>query len=275
MVAPATETLLARVTSGKRAQRMVAILDIVEESGSINLSQLASRLSISNATARRDLADLAEQNLIVRTHGGASALDRGIELPVALRDTRHQDSKRAIAQAMVEQLPAERYVIALCGGTTTASVARELAHHHDIAVVTNSLTIAGLLSAFPGVRVVMTGGFLRPQSLELVGALAESTFNSVNVGTAILGADGITADAGITTHDETEARTNHAMVSKAKRVVVVADGSKLGRDALAQCCGIDEIDMLITDTTADADEVQRIRGAGVEVVQVSAPNATE
>lgn len=107
MVAPATETLLARVTSGKRAQRMVAILDIVEESGSINLSQLASRLSISNATARRDLADLAEQNLIVRTHGGASALDRGIELPVALRDTRHQDSKRAIAQAMVEQLPAE------------------------------------------------------------------------------------------------------------------------------------------------------------------------
>jgi DeoR family transcriptional regulator of aga operon len=272
MVAPATETLLARVTSGKRAKRMVAILDLIEESGSISLNRLAATLAISTATARRDLSDLAEQNLIVRTHGGASAVDRGIELPVALRDTRHQDSKRAIARAMVDRLPPERYVIALCGGTTTASVARELAHHRDIAVVTNSLTIAGLLSAYPGVRVVMTGGFLRPQSLELVGALAESTFNSVNVGTAILGADGITAEAGITTHDETEARTNHAMVSKAKRTVVVADGSKIGRDALAQCCAIGEIDVLITDTTADAEEVRRIRDAGVEVVQVSTPS---
>jgi DeoR family transcriptional regulator of aga operon len=96
----------------------------------------------------------------------------------------------------------------------------------------------------------MTGGFLRPQSLELVGALAESTFSSVNVGTAILGADGITAEAGMTTHDETEARTNHAMVAKAQRTVVVADGSKVGRIALAQCSAIQQVETFITDSTS-------------------------
>ncbi|MFF1571967.1 DeoR/GlpR family DNA-binding transcription regulator [Leifsonia sp. NPDC058292] len=270
MVAPATETLLAHVTSGRRAKRMVEILDLVSDRGAISLAELSDTLGISAATARRDLSDLAAQNLLLRTHGGASALDRSRELPVALRDTRFQDAKRAIARAMVERLPAERYVIALCGGTTTAGVARELANHRDIAVVTNSLTIASLLSGFAGVRVVMTGGFLRPQSLELVGALAESTFNSVNVGTAILGADGITAGAGVTTHDETEARTNHAMVAKAQRAVVVADGSKIGRVALAQCAPIDEIATLITDSSADPEELQRIRAAGVEVVVVDA-----
>lgn len=266
MVAPATESLLARVSSGRRARRMVEILDLIADRGSISLGELSETLSISSATCRRDLSDLAAQKLILRTHGGASALDRSRELPVALRDTRFHEAKQAIARAMVERLPAERYVIALCGGTTTASVARELADRHDIAVVTNSLTIAQLLSTYPGVRVVVAGGFLRPQSLELVGALAESTFNSVNVGTAILGADGITAAAGVTTHDETEARTNHAMVANAQHTVVVADGSKVGRVALAQCSAITEIAMLITDSSADPAELELIRAAGVEVV---------
>ena len=75
----------------------------------------------------------------------------------------------------------------------------------------------------------MTGGVVRSNSFEVVGVLAENTFNAINVGTAILGTDGISAAGGATTHDETEARTNNAMVSHAQRVVVVADGSKIGR----------------------------------------------
>ncbi len=67
-------------------------------------------------------------------------------MPVALRDTRFAEAKRKIARAMVARLPTERYVIALSGGTSTASVARELADHRDMTVVTNSLTIAGLLA---------------------------------------------------------------------------------------------------------------------------------
>lgn len=268
MDAPAAHSLIARVTSGRRSQRMVAILDLVSERGSLSLAELSETLDISAATARRDLSDLADQNLVVRTHGGVSALERGREIPVALRDTRFQEAKRAIAKAMVQRLPAERHVIALSGGTTTASVARALANHRDIAVVTNSLTIANLLSGYAGVRVVMTGGFLRPQSLELVGALAESTFNAVNVGTAILGADGISATSGVTTHDETEARTNRAMVAKAQRTVVVADGSKIGGVALAQMADIDQVAMLITDSTADPVELELLRAAGVEVVVV-------
>jgi DeoR family transcriptional regulator of aga operon len=270
MAAPTAEAILERATSGRRSRRLVQILDLVSEHGTIGLSELTQTLNISAATARRDLTELADQRLILRTHGGASVVGREREMPVALRDSQFPDAKRAIARAIVEQLPVERHVIALGGGTTTASVARELAHHRDIVVVTNSLTIANLLADYSGVRVVMTGGFLRTQSLELVGALAESTFNAVNVGTAILGTDGISASAGVTTHDETEARTNHAMVVKAQRAVVVADGSKIGRVALAQLATLEEVAMLVTDTTADADELERIRAAGVEVVVVDA-----
>jgi DeoR family transcriptional regulator of aga operon len=266
MVVTATESPLAPVISSKRRRRMVAIFDIVAEQGSVSLAELSEMLQVSVVTARRYVADLADQRLLLRTHGGATALDLGAELPVGLRDTRFQAAKRSIARATAARLPSGHSVIALSGGTTTASVARELAYHKEITVLTNSLTIAGLVSGFAGVHVIMTGGFLRPQSLELVGAFAESAFSAVNVGTAILGADGFSSSSGVTTHDEIEARANRAMAAKAQRTVVVADGSKVGRVGFAQMVETPQVSMLVTDSSADMRELSRIRDAGVEVV---------
>ncbi|PJJ71728.1 DeoR family transcriptional regulator of aga operon [Diaminobutyricimonas aerilata] len=256
--------------SGKRSRRMIAILDLLAERGSVSLADLADTLGISAATARRDLAELAEQRLLLRTHGGARLIDSRSELPVSLRDTRFQEAKRAIGAAVADLIPRQRYAVALSGGTTAANVARALAQHEELTIVTNSLTIAQLVTSHPQLKVVMTGGILRPQSLELVGVLAENTFNAINLGTAILGTDGITASGGVTTHDETEARTNNAMVTHAQRVIVVADGSKVGRLALAQVATTDQIDLLVTDRSADPDEVRALRDAGVEVRLVDA-----
>ncbi|MDQ0727006.1 DeoR/GlpR family DNA-binding transcription regulator [Microbacterium sp. W4I20] len=252
--------------SPKRSRRMAGILDTIAERGEVTLAELAEQFGSSAATLRRDLGALSDQGLIIRTHGGAKPAGSLAELPVALRDTRFQDAKRRIARAAAARLPRERHAVALSGGTTTASVARELVNHSDLTIITNSLSIASLAAPYPRLRVVMTGGILRPQSLELVGVLAEGTFSAINVGTAILGADGISADAGVTTHDETEARTNHAMVAKAQRTIVVADGSKIGRVALAQMAEVSDVDVLITDDSADAAELDRLRTMGVTVV---------
>lgn len=255
-------------TSGKRSRRMILILDLLAERGTVTLANLSGILGISPATARRDLADLAEQRLIVRTHGGARLIDSRSELPVSLRDTRFQEAKRAIAEAVAQIIPRQRYAVALSGGSTVANVARALSGHDELTIVTNSLTIAQLVTSYPHLKVIMTGGILRAESLELVGVLAENTFNAINLGTAILGTDGITAAGGVTTHDETEARTNHAMVTHAQRVIVVADGSKIGRLALAQVATVGQVDMLVTDATADPTALDELRAAGVEVLVV-------
>ena len=113
----------------------------------------------------------------------------------------------------------------------------------------------------------MTGGILRPQSLELVGVLAEGTFTAVNVGTAILGADGVSR--GGRHHDARRDRGAHQPRPWSRRPsapIVVADGSKIGRAALARMAECDQIDMLITDESADADELDRLRALGIEVV---------
>lgn len=261
-----TNVLGVEAGSRKRSRRFVQILDLVAERGEVSLAELADTLGISPATARRDLADLADQHLVQRTHGGVMALDQGSELPVELRDTKFQEAKQAIARAVARRIPHERHAVALSGGTTTARVAVELTRHPLLTIVTNSLTIAELAHTHPALRVVVTGGLLRPQSLELVGTLAERTFGALNVGTAILGADGIAASAGVTTYDEIEARTNRAMVGSAERTIVVADGSKVGRLTLAQMVSLEEVDTLVTDASADPGELERIRAAGVEVV---------
>jgi DeoR family transcriptional regulator of aga operon len=263
------DRMLRPATSGKRSRRMIDIVELVTSRGAVSLGDLSRELRVSAATVRRDLADLEYQRLIVRTHGGATGVEARTELPVVLRDTRFQEAKRAIARKVAGIIPTERHAVALSGGSTTSIVARALSNHTELTIVTNSLTIAGLVTSFPGMKVIMTGGQLRPESLELVGVLAENTFNAINVGTAILGTDGISATGGVTTHDETEARTNNAMVTHAQRAVVVADGSKIGRIALAKVADIQQIDLLITDDSADPAELERIAALGVEVQVVS------
>ncbi len=254
-----------RTGSTKRTDRMSRLLDAVNTRGEVHLAALVRDLGVSPATVRRDLTALEDRGLIVRTHGGARALDYMNEVSVLLRDAQFHDEKMRIAQHAARLIPDGRYSVAIGGGTTAAAVARALAQRPGLAIVTNSLTTATELATHGTVTVIMTGGAVRSSSLEAVGAISEATFNNINFGTAFLGTDGISARGGATTYDETEARTNHAMVARAERVVVVADGSKVGRATLAKVADLDEVDVLVTDESADPAEIAAIRAAGVDI----------
>jgi DeoR family transcriptional regulator of aga operon len=256
---------LPHVASAKRADRMLAVLKSVNSRGPVALAELAAELKVSAATLRRDLADMEDQGLLIRTHGGARPHAVHDEMPVHLRDLEAPEAKRRIALRAAELIPSGHYAVALTGGTTTAEIAKALSRRTQLTIITNALTIALELAARPTAKVILTGGMVRSSSFEAVGVLAENTFKAVNVGTAILGVDGISAGGGATTHDEVEARTNHAMVEHAQRVMVVADGSKVGRVTFAKMADTSEIDLLVTDTTADHDELERLRDAGVTI----------
>jgi len=165
----------------------------------------------------------------------------------------------------VIRVPYEPVVVGLTGGTTTSEVARLLAERSGITVVTNALNIAAELAMRPRVKLVVTGGVSRPESYELVGPWAERTLGSVTIGIAIVGVDGISAAEGLTTHDEVEAQTNHVMISRARKVIVVADGSKVGRSHLARIAAASDVHELVTDSSADPAAIAALRDAGVTV----------
>ncbi|MDN5861051.1 MAG: DeoR/GlpR family DNA-binding transcription regulator, partial [Pseudonocardia sp.] len=221
----------------RRAERISAILERLSSDRSLGVAEMAAEFGVSQATLRRDLQILTEQRLVTRIHGGVLAQEAPHELPVRYRDAQHKEQKKRIAAEAVRRIPGGPIAIGLTGGTTTSEVARLLVDRADLTVITNALNIATELAIRPRVKLVVTGGVSRPQSYELVGQWAEHTIRGLNVGIAIVGADGVSADGGLTTHDEVEAQTNAALISRARRTIVVADGSKVGRVLLARIAG--------------------------------------
>ncbi len=255
---------IARV-SLRRADRVSAILERLAAENSLNATELAAEFGVSAATLRRDLQMLEDQRLLTRTHGGALAQAVAYELPVRYRGGQNREQKRRIATVAAALLPRGPLTLGLTGGTTTSEVARVIADRVDLTVITNALNIATELALRPRVKIIMTGGVTRSQSYELVGPLAEQTLQGLNISVAVVGVDGISAEGGLSTHDEVEAHTNATMINRSARVIVVADGSKVGRVLLARICPATSVAELVTDDTAAPDAVEALRRAGITV----------
>jgi DeoR family transcriptional regulator of aga operon len=251
----------------RQAERLAVILERLSANGGVGVAQLAAELETSAATVRRDLQLLQEQRLLSRTHGGAVAHGVLYELPLRYRGARHGDEKRRIAADAAERV-SEGMVVGLTGGTTTTEVARALSDRRRLTIVTNSLSIAAELAVRPNLKLVVTGGVARPESYELIGPLAEASLTGLNLDLAIVGVDGISRSAGLTTHHEAEAHTNRALIERARRALVVADGSKIGQTAFARICDASLVDELITDAAADPGELHELRETEITVTTV-------
>lgn len=256
-----------------RHERLSAILGIVVEEGGVHIDDIVSRLGVSAATARRDLDLLANQQLLTRTRGGASANPTSAQLPLRYRNSRMSDEKTRIARAAAGMVPAGG-TVGLNGGTTTTEVAREIAllegasdPEQPVTVVTNAVNIASELTVRQGVRVVVTGGVARARSYELTGPLAELILPQITIGTLFLGVEGIDARGAYAQH-EGEAAVGAAFVRCARRVVVVTDHTKLGAAAFALICRADRVDALLTDSGAAPEQLEPLRRAGIEVITV-------
>ena len=255
----------------RRKERLDSILAALGADGVVEVTTMAKQLDVSVASIRRDLELLEGRNLLVRTHGGAVSRDVSYELPLRYRSGKQAAQKRAIAAEAAARVPAGRSTVGLSGGTTTTEVAHNLLEHADLTVVTNALNIASELVVRTNIRLVITGGVARTQSYELVGPLAEASLRGLNLDVAFLGVDGVSPVAGLTTHQEMEAHTNATLISRARRVIAVADSTKLGKVTFAQICSADEIHELITDWLAPPDLVADLRSAGVTVTIVEDP----
>lgn len=249
-------------------ERHQAILAGSRSAGRVEVNTLAATLSVTPETIRRDLSVLERRGLLRRVHGGAVAIESlGIEPGIADRESRFAAEKKRIAQAAVrqlEQLP-EHATIVLDAGTTTVRVAELLPTDQEITVVTNGLPIATVLASRPNVTLHLVGGLMRGRTLATVGPWAERVLAEIHADLLFLGANGITPDRGVTTPDLAEATVKRALVGAARRVVMLADHTKVGRTDFAKVVDLDEVDLLITDDGLDADLCTELTDAGLLV----------
>lgn len=265
-VGPADEEAPAEL----RQQR---ITDLVEERGFVRVGDLADRFGVSAVTVRTDLQSLEARGHLRRIRGGAVSADAlRTERPFEVAERELAQEKADIA-AHAARLVSDGDTVILDVGTTTTAIARALVARtelRNVTVFTNALNVALELERAAGrLQIVVTGGTVRPLQHSLVNPLATQMLNELRATIGFIGCNGVDARTGVTNVNLPEAEVKRAMLMASRRRVIVADGSKLGETELARVCGIDEVSMLVTDATADAEVMGQLVAAGcrVEVAQ--------
>ncbi|MFD4539624.1 DeoR/GlpR family DNA-binding transcription regulator [Streptomyces bauhiniae] len=258
-------------------QRRALIVDEVRRRGGVRVNELTRQLGVSDMTVRRDLDALARQGVLEKVHGGAvpvveaSTHEPGFEAKSGLEPTAKEEIARAAAR-----LVAPGSAIALSGGTTTYTLARQLLEVPDLTVVTNSVRVADIFHTAqrttgrrPGAATVVLTGGVRTPSDSLVGPVADRAIAALHFDLLFLGVHGISAEAGLSTPNLAEAETNRQLVRSARRVVVVADHTKWGTVGLSSFAALDDVDTLVTDgglpaeaRTEIAERLRRLVVAG-------------
>lgn len=246
------------------AERRTRMRALIAERAFVRVADLSRDFGVSAVTVRGDLDSLEAEGGIRRIRGGAMPCDAAWlrERPFEEAAVEAAEAKARIAAAAADLLEPGMSVL-LDVGTTAAAVARVLLRRddlRDLTVITSGLSIALLLeAAIPRLQVVVTGGTLRPLQHSLVAPLASHVLGRVHADLALIGCNGVDAEAGVTNINLPEAEVKAAMIGAAARTAVIADGSKIGRVHLGHVAGTDAVNVLVTDPTAPAAALAELR----------------
>jgi DeoR family fructose operon transcriptional repressor len=249
-------------------ERQQAILRIARANGRVDVLSLATEFDVTAETVRRDLKALDRAGLVRRVHGGAiPAGQLDFEPDLAARESAATDEKERIAQAAVEELPAKGSVV-LDAGTTTSRLATAIPLDAALTVVTHALPTAARLADHPGIELHIVGGRVRHRTRAAVDAWALRNYGEINADVLFLATNGFSLDGGLTTPDLAEAAVKRTIMAAARRVILLADSTKVGQDHFARFGDLSHVDLLITDTGLSSDDARLIEAQGTSVKRV-------
>ena len=248
--------------------RQNQVLKYLQRDGVISVENLCRELQVSPVTLRRDLAALEEKKIIERFHGGARLLR---SLPdeedlYVKRLSTHSGEKKAIAQRAAELISSGDTIF--LSSSSTALQTLSYLGTKKVRVITNN-TLAASFKYTSNIELILTGGEHSFQRQSLYGEFASYVISKIRATKCILGGNGIDAEHGITTTHYFESPINRQMLEQCSGTkIIVADGSKIGYCEGFVYCDINQIDILITDQSANKAKLAEIEAAGVQVITV-------
>lgn len=249
----------------ERRQRLV---ELVDQRHSLTVAELSAELSVSPATIRRDLAQLSQQGMIERAHGGAARrIRRAVEMPeppLLRRSSLQVEEKRRIGKAAAAYV-CDGETIIISSGTTTAEMVPHLAGCNELTVITNALNIVLGLAAYPNITVIVLGGVLRHSELTVLGALAEDAMEQLRAHKLFMGSPAIHLDYGLSAGNFAESRSDQTLMKASREVIVVADHTKFGRVDTVHMADFGRIQRVITDRGVPDEDVTAMKSRSVLV----------
>ncbi|MCY1721988.1 DeoR/GlpR family DNA-binding transcription regulator [Prolixibacteraceae bacterium Z1-6] len=247
-------------------QRRDKILELLKEDGSAKVIKLSKIFKVSEVTIRQDLEKLEKDGFIKREHGGAflKNVEDSVKSFIPLNKD-NLDKKQIIGKVAADLIETGEIII-LDSGSTTTEIAKNLIGRKGITVITNALNIALMLGAESGIEVIVTGGEFKPPTLSLTGQKAATFFEDIHVDKLFLATAGISLRSGLTYPSISDIVVKKAMIDAADTTYLVADSSKIGKNAFASLGALSLIDYIITDEAIDKNRLQLFRDHEIEIL---------
>ncbi len=248
-------------------QRRDEIVSIIHTKGKIKVSEIAERYNISEVSVRKDLEYLEMQGHLSRVHGGAVALNKlYVNMDLSERFKTNSVAKKRLAK-LAASLIEDNDTIMMNAGTTLAYVLHAIQGKKNITIVTNSMQNAMEASLFSSFNVILLGGEFDSKYQFTYGEDALSQLENYHATKCILSVDGISLGAGLSLYYSNEASLARKMIECSDKLIVTADGTKLGRYAFAKITDLKPGDVLVTNFSENREEVEKITQAGVTVIE--------
>lgn len=236
-----------KTSESKLGLRHRQILELAKQQGFLATEELARNFDVTTQTIRRDINFLCDEGLLRRFHGGAGPASSVENVDYSSRQILHHDAKIRIARCVVEEIP-DNASLFLNIGTTTEEVAKALAGHKNLRIITNNLNVASMLCGNENFEVIVAGGVVRNDR----GVIGESTIDFIRqfkVDFGIIGISGIDSDGTLLDFDYREVRVAQAIIENSRQIFLVTDHTKFSVTPMVKLATLADVDVLFTDAT--------------------------
>ncbi|GGH21114.1 DeoR/GlpR family DNA-binding transcription regulator [Paenibacillus segetis] len=246
------------------AERYEKIVQLVNDRGSIRVTELSELCSVTEETIRRDLDRLEHTGRLKRSHGGAVSIkETQLEVPYFEREITRSEEKKRIAEEAVKLISENDKI--LLDASTSAWYMAKIMPDMPMTVLTNSVKVVTELSTKEKIDVISIGGRLSPRSLSFVGPLAEKSLVSFHVDKLFFSCKGVHLDRGISESGELQARLKQQMMGMADQIILLADASKFGVQAFSQVTDLAQVDLIISDKSLSSETLDSLIATGLTV----------
>jgi DeoR family fructose operon transcriptional repressor len=257
---------IAKANLMKPQLRKKAILELLKSVELISVQKIASTCSVSEITARRDLKELEEEGLIIRTHGGAIKSEAIFNLfSFDNKLNRNRENKEKVCQRASGFIQQGDIFFIDCG-STLYHMSRYIRNIRNLKIITNSLPFISEVINYPNINIRMIGGEIVHERRAVYGPTAEECISGYHAHKAFVGADGVSLSKGLSSYDDKESAITRKMMENADEVYLVCDSSKLEKDSYIRFAPLSRVDYLITDSDADPAIVNMYRQNKVNII---------
>jgi DeoR/GlpR family transcriptional regulator of sugar metabolism len=245
-----------------KKERQAYILHQVNLHNKVLSSSLCTEINVSEDTIRRDLLELAEEGKVIKVHGGAlSHSFNHVSFPT--NGVYSQNHKQLIARKAIGLIQNGMFVLT-SGGTTIIEMARCLPPQLKATFISGSIPAILEYMHHPNIEVILVGDKISKNSKITVGSEAIAKIRQMKADICFLGTNAIDAEHGITDNDWEVVQLKKAMIESSKLVVCLSISEKMNSVQPIRVCGLDEIDLLITELSPDDPFLKPYIDAGVK-----------